>query len=78
MNNEVRSKIFQLVDSIEDEKILQMVMEDVGYYASNKDIADDLTKEQLKELDETISEVNKNEKIDWKDFRKEMNAWKKG
>ena len=78
MNKEVKSKIFQLVDSIEDENILQMVMEDVAYYASNKDIADDLTKEQLKELDEAISEADKNETIDWKDFKKEINEWKKG
>ena len=77
MSKEVKSKIVQLVDSIEDEKILQMIMEDVAYYASDKDLADELTKDQLQELDEAISEADKNEKMDWKAFNQEMNEWKK-
>jgi len=47
MNKEVKSKIYQLVDSIEDENVLQIVMEDVSYYASNKDIIDELNEEQF-------------------------------
>ncbi len=77
MSKEVKSKIYQLIDSIEDENILQIVMEDVAYYASNKDITDELNKEQLKELDEAISEADNNDTIDWEDFKKEMNEWKK-
>ncbi len=77
MSKEVKSKIYQLIDSIEDENILQIVMEDVAYYASNKDITDELNKEQLKELDEAISEADNNNTIDWEDFKKEMNEWKK-
>ena len=77
MSKEVKSKIYQLIDSIEDENILQMVMEDVAYYASNKDITDELSEEQNKELDEAISEADNNETIDWDDFKKEMNEWKK-
>jgi hypothetical protein len=77
MSKEVKSKIYQLVDSIEDENILQMVMEDVAYYASDKDVANELTKDQLKELDEANSEADKNETMDWNDLKKEMNEWKK-
>ncbi len=77
MSEGVKSKIYQLIDSIEDENILQMVMEDVAYYASNKDITDELSEEQLKELDEAISEADNNETTDWNDFKKEMNEWKK-
>ena len=77
MSKEVKSRIHQLVDSIEDESILQMVMEDIAYYADNKDVTEDLTKEQLLELDEAISEADKNETTDWNDFKKEMNEWKK-
>jgi hypothetical protein len=77
MSKEVKSKIYKLIDSIEDENILQMVMEDVAYYASNKDITDELSEEQLKELDEAISETDNNETLDWDDFKKEMNEWKK-
>jgi hypothetical protein len=78
MSKEVKSKIYQLIDSIEDESILQMVMEDVAYYVSNKDITDELSEQQKKELDEAISEADNNETIDWNDFKKEMNEWKKG
>lgn len=77
MSKEVKSKIYQLVASIEDENILQMVMEDVAYYASNKDITDELNKQQLKELDEAISEADNNETTEWADFKKEINEWKK-
>ena len=77
MISEIKSKIYQLVDSIEDEHLLQMVMEHMVYYVSNKDITDDLTKEQLKELDEALSEADDEETVDWKDFKKEMNEWKK-
>ena len=77
MIKEVKSRIYQLVDSIEDENILQMVMEDVAYYANDKDVTDELTKEQLQELDEAISEADKNDTMDWNDLKKEMNEWKK-
>ncbi|HEY6975868.1 MAG TPA: hypothetical protein VH396_06250 [Chitinophagaceae bacterium] len=77
MSKEVKSKIYKLIDSIEDENILQMVMEDVAYYAGNKDITHELSEEQLKELDEAISETDHNETIDWDDLKKEMNEWKK-
>lgn len=77
MSEKVKSKIYQLLDSIEDESILQMVMEDVAFYASNKDIIDELSEEQLKELDEAISEIDNNETISWNKFKKEMNEWKK-
>jgi hypothetical protein len=77
MNNELKSKIYQLIDSIEDENILQMLMEDVTYYANKKDILDELSEDQLKELDEAISEADNNQTISWEDFKKEMNEWKK-
>ena len=77
MSKDVKSKIYKMIDSIDDEKTLQMVMEDVAYYASGKEAAEELTNEQLIELDEAISEADKNETIDWTDFKKEINEWKK-
>jgi len=78
MSKEVKSRIYQLLDSIKDENILQMVMEDVAYYASDKDIINELSEEQLKELDEAITEADNNDTIDWIYFKKEMDEWKKG
>lgn len=46
-------------------------------YASNKEITDELSEGQLKELDEAISETDNNETTDRDDFKKEMNEWKK-
>ena len=77
MSREVKAKILELIDSIEDENLLQMVMEDVAYYASNKDIIDELDERQLRELDEAISETDNNKTIDWDDFKKEMDEWRK-
>jgi hypothetical protein len=77
MNEKVKSKIYELVNSIKDENVLQMVMEDVAYYASNRDVIDDLDEQQLKELNDAISEANNNETIEWEDFKKEMDEWKK-
>lgn len=77
MSKELKSKIYEIIDSIEDEGILQMVMEDIVNYANNSKVAEELTKEQLKELDEAITEADKNETIDWDVFKKEINEWKK-
>jgi len=70
MSKEVRSKIHQLIDSIKDENTLQVVMDDVAYYAGNKEITDELNEEQLKELDDAISDACNNEIIDWDDFKR--------
>lgn len=77
MANKLKSKLFHLIDSIEDENVLQMLMEDITYYANKKDIIDELDKNQLAELNEAIAEVDNNDTIDWEDFKKEMNEWKK-
>ena len=77
MSKELKSQIYGMIDSIEDEGILQMVMEDISNYTSSSNVAEELTKEQLKQLDEAISEVDKSETIDWSVFRKEISEWKK-
>jgi hypothetical protein len=77
MSKAVKSKIYKMLEEIEDESVLNQVMEDVAFYATKKDILDDLDKEQLKELDKAIEEADKNETIPWEDFKKEMNEWRK-
>lgn len=76
MNKEIKSEIYRLVDTIEDENILQMIMEDVVNYAGKEDLVEELTKEQINEMDEAISKIENNETMDWKDFKKEINEWK--
>ena len=76
MSTAIKEKIYKMLEDISDEATLNMLMEDVAFYASKKDIVDELTTEQLQELDIAIQEANKGETISWDDFKKEMNGWK--
>jgi len=76
MNNNIKPEIYKLIDSIEDETVLQMVKEDVAWYADKKDILDELDTTQLNELKQAIKEADNNETNDWETFKREMNEWK--
>lgn len=78
MEESVKSKIYKMVEDIDDENVLRMVMEDVAFYADKQDVTDELSEDQLKELDKGIKEADNKETIDWSDFKKEMGEWKKG
>ena len=75
---EKSKRIVELLECIEDEVVLTQVMEDVAFYASKKDIADELNAEQLNDLDKAIEEANNNETISWNAFKSEMTepSWK--
>jgi len=76
MSNSIKSRIYQMLEDINDETILNQVMEDVAFYSGKKDITDELTPQQLEELDAAINEADSNETISWEDFKKEMTGWK--
>ena len=76
MSKIVKTKIYQLPESIEDETVLNQVMEEGNFYATKKDIVDEITPDQLKELDKAIEEAGNKETISWNDFKKEMKEWK--
>ena len=73
MNKAVKAKIYQMPEGIEDESVLNQVMEDVAFYATKKDVVDELNTDQLNELDKAIAEADNKETITWDDFKKEMN-----
>ena len=77
MSKTIKSKIYKMLEEIEDESVLNQVMEDVAFYTTKKDIVDDLNPEQLKELDKAIAEADNKETITWDDFKNEMNEWRK-
>jgi Arc/MetJ family transcription regulator len=77
MSKAVKTKIYQLLEGIEDEAVLNQVMEDVAFYATKKDAVDELNANQLKELDKAIEEADNKETVSWDDFKKEMKEWKK-
>ena len=73
MNKAVKAKIYQMPEGIEDESVLNQVMEEVAFYATKKDVVDELNTDQLNELDKVIAEADNKETITWDDFKKEMN-----
>ncbi len=77
MGKTVKSKIYQLLEDIDDENVLNQVMENVAFYATKNEIVDELDATQLAELDKAIEEANQKETISWDDFKKEMNEWRK-
>ena len=77
MSKAIRSKIYQMLEGIEDEVMLNQVMEDVAFYTSKNDITDNLDKAQLNELDKAIKEADTKDTITRNDLKKEMNEWKK-
>ncbi|CAN5475658.1 hypothetical protein BH10BAC2_BH10BAC2_22480 [soil metagenome] len=77
MSESVKSKIYEMLKGIEDETVLNQVMEDISFYTTKKDITEQLTPEQLQELDTAIKEADNNETVNWDDFKKEMNEWRK-
>jgi len=77
MSKAMKSKIYKMLEEIKDENVLNQVMEDVAFYATKKDIVEDLSPAQLKELDKAIEEADNKETISWDDFKKEMNESKK-
>ena len=78
MNKAEKSKkIYELLEGIEDETVLSQVMEDITFYATKKDIVDELNVDQLKELDKAIEEADNKETVSWNGFKKEMVEWRK-
>lgn len=79
--DELKKKLHELIDSIDDEPTLSMLNEDVvPYVIENRtkeldNIEDNLTDEQLKDLDESIAEANRGETISYEEFKKNMDEW---
>lgn len=73
---EKSKRIVELLECIDDEVVLKQVMEDVAFYATKKDIADELNAEQLSDLNKALEEANNNETISWHAFKNEMTEWR--
>ena len=77
---ELKKKLHKLIDSIDDKQVLNILNEDIAPYATKKragaDNDDDLTAEQLKELQEAIAEIDRGETISWEEFKKELREWR--
>ena len=68
----VKSQNTLMLESIEDENVLNQVIKEVAFYTSKKDIAEHLDADQVNELDKTPQEADNKQTITWDDFKKEM------
>jgi hypothetical protein len=77
MADSTKEKIYQLLSDIEDENVLNQLMQYVYFYASRNDSVNELTPNQMQELDMAIKEADERDTINWDDFKKELNEWRK-
>lgn len=77
MKSDTKSKIYKILDEIHDASILNMVMENITFYANETDILDELSEQQLTELNQAIKEADNEETISLDDFKNEINKWKR-
>lgn len=80
-NKELKKKLHEYIDSVEDEETLMMVHEDVSAYlkrnASQENEADDeLTEEQETQLKESIRQAEAGETIPWEEFKASLEKWR--
>lgn len=79
---ELKKKLHELIDNIDDEHTLSVLNDDVmPYVIENRtkeadNMEDDLTEDELKELDEAIEEADRGETISFEEFKKNMEEWR--
>lgn len=71
---ELKKKLYKLIDSIDDEHVLNVLTEDVVPYViqSKAKEGDDLTEEEIKEIKAGLEEIERGETMPWEELKKEM------
>ena len=70
-----KEELHQLIDSIDDEQVLQTLNEDIMPYVAKKD-SESLTAEQLQELEEAIAAADNGETVSFDEFKSSMDKWR--
>ena len=78
---QLKKELHQLIDSIEDEHVLNVLNEDIVPYIIQTRIEtdageDDLTVEQEKELKKAIAEADRGETISFEEFKEQTEQWR--
>ena len=75
----MKEELHQLIDSIDDEQVLNVLNEEVvPYVLQNRSLQteeDDLTPEQQQELEEALAEADSGETISFEEFKASMDKW---
>jgi PHD/YefM family antitoxin component YafN of YafNO toxin-antitoxin module len=82
---ELKKKLHELIDSIEDEHTLSVLHEDIVPYvienrskeadAEADEAEDNLTEEQLKQLEKAIKQADEGKTMSYEEFKKRMSQW---
>ena len=78
---ELKKKLHELIDSIEDEHTLSVLNEDiVPYVIENRtkeldEEDENLTEEQIKQLEKAIKEADEGKTMSHEEFKKRMSRW---
>ncbi|HTH32195.1 MAG TPA: hypothetical protein VL946_12675 [Lacibacter sp.] len=72
---QLKEELHQLIDSIDDELVLQTLNEDIVPYVAKKD-AETLTAEQQQELEEAIAAADNGETVSFDEFKASMDKWR--
>lgn len=76
MSVSVKESIYEMLEKISDEKTLIQVKDDIAFYASKQEQSP-LTTQDMEALQKAIEQADKNQVINWVDFKQEMEEWKK-
>jgi hypothetical protein len=82
---ELKKKLHELIDSIDDEHTLSVLNEDiVPYVIENRtkeadkeadEVEENLTEEQIKDLEDSIKEADEGKTMSYEEFKKRMSRW---
>ena len=72
---QLKEELHQLIDSIDDEQVLQTLNEDLVPYVAQKDAAS-LTTQQQQELEEAIAAADNGDTISFDEFKAGMDKWR--
>ena len=74
----LKKELHDLIDNMQDEEVLSMLKEECTFYSApkQKDIIDDLSPEQLKELEEQLNEEPLKDTISLDEFKEATAKWR--
>lgn len=72
---QLKNEFHKLIDSIEDEEMLQMLYEDAVEYTVT-DVDDELTEDQMAEIKEGLRQIEKGNFITHDEMLEKIKAWR--
>ena len=74
----LKKELTRLIDETNDEELLSLVKEDMVFYKTSEDsdITDNLSEEQLKELEKLAAEPDEKNTITLDEFNKATDKWR--